>query len=169
MIRLFKEPDDLYEIAWVELPENFASLDGDLLLSIIATSSRQGTIANRPSANLSSFLAQFQLAPAGLHFLGVHTCKRIDKMTRMHDHSVCADDTQACHPSVGSPVVSMNFGTWQEAPMIGRRVAASLRSTTVMYLLEGLYSVVMIPKTHASRAALLPLLYCEDTKKRKSR
>ena len=70
MIRLFKEPDDLYEIAWVELPENFASLDGDLLLSIVATSSRQGTIANR---------------------------------------------TQACHPSVGSPVVSMDFGTWQEA------------------------------------------------------
>ena len=70
MIRLFKEPDDLYEIALVELPENFASLDGDLLLSIVATSSRQGTIANRPSTNLSPFFGPVSAGSSKTPLLG---------------------------------------------------------------------------------------------------
>ena len=48
--------------------------------------------------------------------------------------------------------------------MMGRRVAAFLLSTTWKKPRAGLYARETIPNTHESRAALPPLLYCNDIK-----
>ena len=45
--------------------------------------------------------------------------------------------------------------------IIGCRVAASLRLTTLKYPLQGVYSVVTRPKTQTSLSALLPRLFWE--------
>ena len=83
---------------------------------------------------------------------------------------LCAWTTTWCALTFGNPVKRLYAAQSSECTsvpgrrhlcIIGNRVAASLLSTTWKYPLAGVYSSETIPNTQASRAALLPLLYCK--------